>query len=403
MAADIELIPNGTVTSAKGYLAGATFAGINRYSRHKLDLGILFSEVPCSTVGVFTKNKIKAAPVILSKQKLPSSTIKAIVVNSGCANASTGKAGIMDAMAVIAAVAQKTKVKTQDVLIASTGVIGTRLPLDSINEALRKIELSKDGGKTLAKAIMTTDTTTKEVAVTTTSGDFIVGGIAKGSGMIHPQLGTLLCFLTTDVVTDVDFLAVALRKAVDISFNMVSIDGDTSPNDTVLLMANGLASNTVIKHNSKDADIFQEVLNRACIQLARAIAHDGEGATKLIQVIVKGAASTEDARSAAKTVVGSQLVKAALYGNDPNWGRIIAAVGRSGADLIESKLDMYIGDVQLIKKGSPLSINTEEVVRSLKTDNITIVLDINIGKATATAWGCDLSEEYVIINSQYTT
>ncbi len=403
MAASIELIPDGTVTSAKGYLAGATSAGINRHSRHNLDLGILFSEVPCSTVGVFTTNKIKAAPVRLSQQKLPSNTIKAVVVNSGCANASTGEAGVMDAMTITDAVAQKTKARTQDVLIASTGIIGTRLPLDSIKEALRKIELSKDGGKMLAKAIMTTDTTTKEIAVKPTGSEFVVGGIAKGSGMIHPQLGTLLCFLTTDAMADTDFLSTALLKAVDISFNMVSIDGDTSPNDTVLLMANGMASKKAIKHNSKDADIFQEVLNHACIYLARAIARDGEGATKLIQVMVKGAASIEDARLAAKTIVSSQLVKTAIYGNDPNWGRIIAAVGRSGAELKESRLEMYIGHVQVIKEGGPQTFNEEEISRLLESDDIAIILDLNIGKATATAWGCDLSEEYVIINSQYTT
>ncbi|UCG54783.1 MAG: bifunctional glutamate N-acetyltransferase/amino-acid acetyltransferase ArgJ, partial [Dehalococcoidia bacterium] len=362
MTANIELIPDGTVTSAKGYSAGATFAGINKHSKHKLDLGILLSEVPCSTVGVFTKNKIKAAPVLLCRQKLPSSTIKAVVINSGCANTSTGEAGMKDAIAVTASAAQKIEARTQDVLIASTGIIGTRLPLDSIKEAMKKIALSKDGGTMLAKAIMTTDTKTKEVAVKTTSSDFIVGGAAKGSGMIHPQLGTLLCFLTTDVMADIDFLATALQKAVDISFNMVSIDGDTSPNDTVLLMANGLASNTAIKQNSKEADIFQEVLDHACIHLARAIARDGEGANKLIQVMIKGAVSKEDAKLAAKTIVSSQLVKVAINGIDPNWGRIIAAVGRSGAELIEAKLDLYIGDVQLIKEGSPLSFNIEEIV-----------------------------------------
>jgi glutamate N-acetyltransferase/amino-acid N-acetyltransferase len=403
MSTSIELIPDGTVTSVKGYSAGATFAGINKYSKHKLDLGILFSEEPCSTVGVFTTNKFKAAPVLMCQEKLPSSTIRALVVNSGCANAGTGQAGIMDAIAVTAATAQKIEAKTQDVLIASTGIIGTRLPLDSIKESLNKIEISKDGGKTLAKAIMTTDTKTKEIAVKTTTSDFIVGGVAKGSGMIHPQLGTLLCFLTTDVMADIDFLAIALRKAVDISFNMVSIDGDTSPNDTVLLMANGLASNTTIKQNSKEADIFQEVLDHACIHLARNIARDGEGANKLIQVTVKGAVSTEDARSAARTIVSSQLVKAAIYGNDPNWGRIIAAIGRSGAEVITTRLDMFIGDVQLIKKGSSLSFNTDEIVNILKCDDIAITLDLNLGKATATAWGCDLSEDYVIINSQYTT
>jgi glutamate N-acetyltransferase/amino-acid N-acetyltransferase len=204
-------------------------------------------------------------------------------------------------------------------------------------------------------------------------------------------------------MADIDFLATALRKAVDVSFNMVSIDGDTSPNDTVLLMANGLASKTAIKQNSKEADTFQEVLDQACIQLAKNIARDGEGANKLIQVTIKGAVSMEDAKLAARTIVSSQLVKTAIYGNDPNWGRIIAAVGRSGAEVIVARLDMFIGVVQLIKEGSPMSFNTDELVNILKSDDIAITLDLNVGKATATAWGCDLSEEYVIINSQYTT
>jgi glutamate N-acetyltransferase/amino-acid N-acetyltransferase len=403
MTTKTESIPDGTITSPKGFVAGAVFANINKYARHKLDLGILLSEVPCVAVGLFTSNKMKAAPVWLCQQKLPGNTARAVVVNSGCANAGTGEQGLADAVAIIDAVSEMIEVKPQDVLIASTGVIGRRLPLDSIIEALNKIELSPDGGHSLAKAIMTTDTTTKEVAVRADGSNFIIGGIAKGSGMIHPQLGTLLCFLATDAMADPEFLAAALKKAVDISFNMVSIDGDTSPNDTILLMANGLAGNALIRQNTAQAAVFQETLNHTCIHLAKAIARDGEGASKLIEVTISSAANTADARSAARTIVSSPLVKAAIHGNDPNWGRIIAAAGRSGAGLVESRLDLYIGGICLIKKGNPLPFDKNYMVDILKGIEVSIDLNLNLGEATATAWGCDLSEEYVTINSQYTT
>jgi glutamate N-acetyltransferase/amino-acid N-acetyltransferase len=241
------------------------------------------------------------------------------------------------------------------------------------------------------------------VAVTAGGGEFTIGGIAKGSGMIHPQLGTLLCFLATDAKVDIDFLTIALQKAVNNSFNMVSIDGDTSPNDTVLIMANGLAGNEVIRQNTKQADTFQLALDQACIYLAKAIARDGEGASKLIEVTVSGAASTTDARSAARAVVSSPLVKAAVHGSDPNWGRIIAAVGMSSAEVVESKIDLYIGGICLIKGGIPLLFDEKRVIKALTDSQVSISLNLNLGEAMATAWGCDLSEEYVTINSQYTT
>ncbi len=401
MSIGIEFIPEGTITSAKGFMAGATFAGINKHARYNLDLGILFSEVPCVATGLFTSNKIKAAPVILCQDRLPSKTARAVVVNSGCANAGTGEQGLRDAVIMANSAADRVGITPRDVLVASTGVIGQSLPMKSIKAALQKIGLSPDGGHSLAKAIMTTDTTTKEVA--TRAGEFIIGGIAKGSGMIYPQLGTLLCFLATDAKVDVDFLVTALKKAVDISFNMVSIDGDTSPNDTVLLMANGLADNKAIRQKTKQADTFQLTLNQACIYLAKAIARDGEGASKFIEVTLSGAVSTNEARSAARAVVSSPLVKAAVHGSDPNWGRIIAAVGMSSAEVVESKLDLYIGDICLIKRGSPLPFDKKEVIRALADKEVTIALNLNLGGAVATAWGCDLSEEYVTINSQYTT
>ena len=403
MSAKIEFIPEGTVTSAKGFTAGAVFAGINVNTRHNLDLGILFSEAPCATAGLFTSNKMKASSVVLCQEILPSKTVRALVVNSGCANAGIGDQGLCDAFAVATSAADRVNVPLREVLVASTGVIGTRLPLELIKAGVKKITLSTNGGHSLARAILTTDTVAKEVAIRAGGGEFIIGGIAKGSGMVHPQLGTLLCFMTTDAKVDIDFLVPALQKAVDISFNMVSIDGDTSPNDTVLIMANGLAGNEVIRQKTSQADNFQQALNHVCIHLAKAIARDAEGASKLIEVTVSGAASITDARSTARTVISSSLVKAAVHGSDPNWGRIIAAAGRSGAELVESKIDLYIGGVCLIKGGSLLPFDKKRVVRTLTDSEVSIDLDLNLGKAKATAWGCDLSEEYVTINSQYTT
>ena len=249
------------------------------------------------------------------------------------------------------------------------------------------------------------DCSTQPVAVVATVNgtQFTVGGVAKGSGMIHPNLATMLCFLTTDAAVELHFLRSALRKAVDASFNMVSIDGDTSPNDMVLIMANGLAKNEPITLKSKEADILQQALDKVCIHLAKSIARDGEGATKLIEVSVQGAKSEAEARLAARTVVSSPLVKAAVHGCDPNWGRIIAAVGRSGVAVVETNIDLYIGDVCLLKDGRSLHFDVEKVVGILSNNEVPINLQLNLGTATATAWGCDLSEEYVTINSQYTT
>jgi glutamate N-acetyltransferase/amino-acid N-acetyltransferase len=403
MEAEIAFIPGGTVTSAKGFRAGATFAGINKKAKHNLDLGILFSEAPCAAAGLFTANKIKAAPVILSQKRLPDNSIRAVVVNSGSANASTGEQGLADAARMAELAAERLGVIPGNVLVASTGVIGEKLPMELLGAGIKRITLSADGGQALAKAIMTTDTVSKEVAVSVRGNGFIVGGIAKGSGMIHPRLGTLLSFLTTDAAVDMDFLGTALKRAVDISFNMVSIDGDTSPNDSVLIMANGLAGNEPIRQKTKPAAAFQQALNQVCIYLARAIARDGEGATRLIEVTVSGASSRTSARLAARTIVNSPLVKAAVHGNDPNWGRIIAALGRSGAEVVESKINLSIGGIRLVEGGIALAFNKNKAVKALKDSLVSIDLNLNLGRATATAWGCDLSSEYVTINSEYTT
>lgn len=394
-------MPGGTVTSAAGFKAGATFAGINKSTGNKPDLGILFSESPCVTAGLFTTNQIKAAPVKLCQQKLPSNRMRAIVANSGCANAATGKQGQDDATAMSALAARHIGVTAEDVLVASTGIIGQRLPMALVETGMKNINLSGDGGHQLAEAIMTTDTIPKEVAVA--AGGFVVGGIAKGSGMIHPQLGTLLCFLSTDARVSQGLLSSALRKAVDISFNMISIDGDTSPNDTVLIMANGMSDVEPINPGTEQQAIFQQALDQVCLHLAKAIASDGEGASKLIEVTVCQAASINQARLAARAIVSSPLVKAAVHGNDPNWGRVIAAAGRSGADMVESRLGLSIGGLCLVKAGAAVPFDKDSAIIAMSDSKITIELELNMGEATATAWGCDLSPEYVAINSAYTS
>ena len=398
-----KVIPGGTVTSAQGFLAGATRAGLK--TRGGLDLGILYSEVPCVAAGLFTTNRIKAAPVLLCQKHIASGEGQAIVVNVGCANAGTGGEGLEDAAEMASLGAKKLGISAQDVLVASTGVIGTRLPMELIGSGIAKVSMSKDGGHELAQAIITTDTLAKERAVALELGgrEVITGGIAKGAGMIHPDLATLLCFLATDAAIDAHFLQQALRRAADLSFNMLTIDGETSPSDTVLILANGLAGNRKIQEGSAEAKVFQAGLDEVCIYLAKSIARDGEGATKLIEVAVEGALSAADARVAARTVASSPLVKAAVHGNDPNWGRIIAALGRSGAEIDGSKIDLFLNNICLMKGGSPHAFDEDEVRRAMKSDEVPIRVCLNLGSFTATAWGCDLSEEYVTINSEYTT
>jgi glutamate N-acetyltransferase/amino-acid N-acetyltransferase len=398
MKAEIESISEGTVTSPEGFFAGATSAGISKKAGDKLDLAFLFSEAPCVAAGVFTNNRIKAAPVVLSQKRLKQGRAGAVVVNSGCANACTGERGVRDATKMAKLTAEGIGISPEDVLVASTGVIGVPLPMKRITSAIDQIILSRDGGHELARAIMTTDTCAKEIAVKVRVGKskFTIGGVAKGAGMIHPNMATLLCFITTDAAVEKDFLKKALKKAVDVSFNMISIDGDTSPNDMVLLMANGMTG-------SAPAEAFEQGLEQVCVYLAKAIARDGEGATKLIEVTVDGAPSLAEARSVARVVVSSPLVKVAIHGADPNWGRIMAAVGRSGVEVKEAKTDLYIGNIPVVKSGRPLSFNKRGIIKLLKGKEVSLSLNLNLGSGKATAWGCDLSEKYVTINSRYMT
>lgn len=391
----------GTVTSPRGFSAGATEAGIKYKGR--LDLGILFSEQPCASVAVFTTNRIKAAPVILSMKNIQHRDARAVVVNSGCANACTGDKGMHTAMETANLVAHKLGLTADRILVASTGVIGTEIPMHKLKTGIQKIILSPDGGHSLARAIMTTDTKPKEVAlrVEDATGNYVIGGIAKGAGMIHPDMATLLCFLTTDASVEANFLQDALKRAVSDSFNMITVDGDTSTNDMVTIMANGLAANRSI--GSKNGKAFQVALDQVCQYLACSIASDGEGATKMIRVDVEGAKGISDAKKIARTVAGSCLVKSAIHGNDPNWGRIVAAAGRSKASILETSLDVFLQDVAVMQNGVSLRMNRDELSQKLNSSEVRIRIRLNVGNANSTAWGCDLSEEYVTINSDYTS
>ena len=401
----IDFITDGTVTSPQGFSAGAVAVDIKQNGSKKLDLGILCSKELCNVAGLFTTNKIKSPSVVLCQKRVQDGKARAVVASSGCANASTGEQGFTNAIEMSALAAKSISAKPDEVLIANTGVIGVQLPMDIIRAGIKKIVPTTDGGHDFTRAIMTTDTMPKEVAVTVKSGTntFTIGGVAKGSGMIHPNMATMLAFLTTDANVTPSFLKKALKDAAAISFNMISVDGDTSPSDTLLLFANGLAKNELITAKSPLAGVFQQALNQVCIYLAKAVARDGEGATKLIEINVKGAANLKEARQAARTIVSSNLLKAAVYGNDPNWGRVTAALGRSSAQVEEAKLDVYMGTIPVLKQGAPVPFDKKEAVEALKQKEVPITVQLNLGSAEATAWGCDLTEQYVVINSEYTT
>ena len=390
---------DGTITSPKGFLAGAAAAGIK--TKGGPDLGILYSEKPCTVAGRFTKNRIKAAPVQWCQDHIASGKAQAIIINAGCANACTGAQGMKDAKAMAQIAARKLDVSDDSVLVASTGVIGQKLPIDSIEVGAMQMKLSATGGHELARAIMTTDTHPKEIAVSVAEYGFTVAGIAKGAGMIHPDMATMLSFLTTDAKIDARLLDRLLGEVVDASLNMITVDGDTSTNDTVLILANGAGG--VVKAGTKAAEAFAAALSEVCIYLARSIAADGEGATRLIEVTVEGAKSLADARIAARTIVGSPLVKSAVHGRDPNWGRIIAALGRSGAEFNPKKVDLYLAKMQLMSVGEPVPFNKKTASAAMGKDEVKVRVALNGGKHSATAWGCDLSAEYVAINSEYTT
>ncbi|MBI3954038.1 MAG: bifunctional glutamate N-acetyltransferase/amino-acid acetyltransferase ArgJ [Chloroflexi bacterium] len=403
----MEFLPDGTITSAPGFRAGATYAGLKALGENKLDLGLLYAEQPCAAAGVFTTNKVIAAPLLVDQEHLQGGRTQALVVNSGIANACTGDQGLKDARDMAAAAAQRLGLKPTETLVASTGVIGVELPMGLIRTGLRKIELAPDAqaGHRLARAIMTTDTVPKEgaVAVEVAGHRVTLGGIAKGSGMIAPAMATMLAFLATDAAVEPTFLRAALRRAVDASFNQVTVDMDTSTNDMVLIYANGLAGNPPLRAGAPGAENFEAALTELSIHLAKLVARDGEGSTKLLEVRVEGARSLEDARRAALTIAGSPLVKTAAYGNDPNWGRVLAALGRSGAEIELSKVTLYINEICMMDAGAPVPFYKDAAVIALKQPEVVIHLRLNLGEHSAMAWGCDLTEGYVQINARYTT
>ena len=405
-AMSIMRIEDGTIASPKGFLAGGVFCGVKAYGEEKMDLGLLYSEEPSAVAAVFTKNTITAPAILVSGEHLRDRKAQALVVNSGIANVAVGEQGRKDAQTMTELAAQKLGLRPQDVLVASTGVIGVELPMARIKTGIDEIQLSRDGGHDMARAILTTDTHTKEIAVSFDAGggtQAIIGGIAKGAGMIHPDMATMLSFLTTDAAVEAVFLQQSLEEAADLTYNMISVDGDTSTSDTVALMANGMAGNQLIEAGGPGAQAFREALMQVADFLAKQIARDGEGATKLIEIRVEKARTREDARQAARIISTSILVKSAIHGNDPNWGRIIAVLGRTGVEIVESKIDLFINDMFLLNDGVPVPFYPDAVSRSLDQEEVTIKVVLNLGDASATAWTCDLSEEYVTFNSEYTT
>lgn len=400
----------GGVTAAKGYEAAATAAGIKYKDR--TDMAMVYSQVPCVAAGTFTKNVVKAAPVKWDQQVVKSGAkVQAVIVNSGIANACTGAEGFGYCKDTAAAAAKALDIPAEGVLIGSTGVIGKQIPIDRLAagiEALAgKKNSSLENGTEAARAIMTTDTCEKELAVQIEAGGktVTVGGMAKGSGMIHPNMCTMLAFLTTDAVISKETLQKALSEDVDDTYNMISVDGDTSTNDTVLLLANGLAENEEILYGSEDYKKFAEALHTINEYLAKKIAGDGEGATALFEVKTIGCESTEQAKILAKSIVCSNLTKTAIAGHDANWGRILCAMGYSGAQFDPEKVDLFFeskaGKIQIIEDGTAVDYSEEEATRILSEAEVTAIADVKMGDCQATAWGCDLTHGYIEINADY--
>ena len=405
----MEIITGG-VTAAKGFLAAGVEAGI-KYQNRK-DMAMVYSKTPCRAAGVFTTNVVKAAPVLWDKEVVESEwEAQAIVVNSGIANACTGKLGYEYCRETAGAAADALEISPQSVLICSTGVIGMQLPMEKMTEGVRMlakaIKPGEEAGTDAAKAIMTTDTRNKQVAVKVTIGgkEVTIGGMCKGSGMIHPNMCTMLAFVTTDANISKKLLQEALSADVQDTFNMVSVDGDTSTNDTLLVLANGQAGNPEITEKGADYDAFVEALHYVNETLAKKIAGDGEGATALFEVKVIHADNKEDAKTLAKSVITSSLTKAALFGHDANWGRILCALGYSGAKFDPEAIELYLessaGKILIFKDGMAADYSEEEATRILSCSEVTALVDMKMGEAEATAWGCDLTYDYVKINADY--
>ena len=393
----------GGVTAPRGFLAAAKFCGIRKT---KKDLALIVSEVPATVAGVFTLNRTQAAPILVDKMQLKRSSIcSAIVVNSGNANACTGERGLNDAWETVKTAAEALNVPAEQVMVSSTGVIGQYLPMEKILLGVKELagNLSRTGNKDVAEAIMTTDTRPKEVAVKFTLGGSVVsiGGVAKGSGMIAPNMATMLAFVTTDVVISQPLLSKALKAATNRSFNRITVDGDMSTNDQVLILANGLARNQSFGEHSEEYQLFSAALEYVLIKLAKMIARDGEGATKLIEVLVKGARTEEEAVRAAGAVANSNLVKTAIHGADANWGRVLAAVGYSGIDFNPDEVEISLNDLPVLKRNYEIVLDEERAKQVLSHDTVVIDINLNQGRQAARFWTCDLTKEYVHINASY--
>ena len=392
------------MTAASGFLAAGVACGVRDAGRR--DFGILFSELPCETAAVFTRNAVKGAPLVVTREVVESGGVRAVVVNSGNANAATGERGIEDARAMQALAAEALGIEAGEVAVASTGVIGVHLPMDSISSGIRAASVGLGvGGEGFAESLLTTDTRVKETVARVEIGGRAVrvGGTAKGSGMIHPNMGTMLAFLTTDAAVEKSCLQETLSRVTDRTFNRVTVDGDTSPSDMALFMANGAAGNEPLSFDSPDYPIFAEAVESVAQKLAREIARDGEGATRLVEVAVEGAASEESATALAKSVAGSSLVKAAIFGEDANWGRVLTAMGYSGEVFDPEGVELWFGPIKVFSGGEPVPHEEAEANATLAGDEVKITVRLGEGNASATAWGCDLSYEYVRINGSYRT
>ena len=405
MSETLEVVADGGVTSAKGFVAGAVPARM-RLDWDKPDVALLYSEAPCTAAGVFTQCKVVAAPVVITRKHLAAGTAQAVVANSGCANAATGERGLTDAVEMAQLAGAKLGLDAHDVVVASTGVIGTFLPMDRMRQGIEAVELSAGGGPAFAQGIMTTDTRPKQSAVR--FGQYTLGGACKGAGMIHPNMATMLAFITTDAPVAAPFLSRALKGAVDVSFNMIDVDSDTSTNDTVVVLANGLAGGGEISDGHPLASAFASALAHVCTDLAQQIVADAEGGTKVIEATVTGAAAPQDARLAAREVVRSLAVKTAVYGHDPNWGRVLAAVGNSGCRMEEAKTALWLvyaagHELCLLKGGSPQPLEAGRAKPYFEAKEVRFRVDLGLGGHSAVAWGSDLTEEYVRLNSLYTT
>ena len=400
---------NGGVCAAKGFLAGGVHCGI-RKNKTKRDIALIWSEKRCATAAVYTKNLVKGAPLAVTKSNIADGYAQAVICNSGNANTCNAN-GIEIAQTTCALLGEALNIPAEDVVVASTGVIGQQMTIDPIKAGIPELikALSPDGSQMAAEGIMTTDTKLKEVAFEFEMGGKTchIGGIAKGSGMIHPNLATMLVFITTDAAISPEMLQKALSGDVQNTFNMVSVDGDTSTNDMVTVLANGMAGNEIVTAEGADFDAFMAALNSVTVYLCRCIAGDGEGATKLLECKVSGAADLATAKTVAKSVICSALTKAAMFGADANWGRVLCAIGYSGADVDVDKIDVAFaskaGEIKVCENGAGIDFSEEKAKEILLCDEIEILVDLGMGDVKSTAWGCDLTYEYVKINGDYRT